>query len=101
MQGIQVLGAVFNLNGRAPYVHWHFFQMSAANLSVIGAMLIVFILAILLPFPGSGRARRTRRAPGGTLSGGASGEQRPGSGASQSGVSRHGADTGDTPGNPV
>ena len=43
--------AVFDLNGPARYVHWHFFQMSVANLVVIGLMIAVFILAILLPFP--------------------------------------------------
>jgi uncharacterized membrane protein len=46
-----ILGAVFDLNGPAHYVHWHFFQMSVANLIVIGLMIVVFILAILLPFP--------------------------------------------------
>jgi hypothetical protein len=44
--------AVFDLNGPARYVHWHFFQMSVANLVVIGLMIVVFVLAILLPFPG-------------------------------------------------
>ena len=43
--------AVFNLNGPAHYVHWHFFQMSVANLVVIGLMVVVFILAIVIPFP--------------------------------------------------
>ena len=44
--------AVFDLNGPAHYVHWHFFQMSVPNLIVIGLMIAVFILAIALPFPG-------------------------------------------------
>jgi hypothetical protein len=43
--------AVINLNTPAHYVHWHFFQMSVANVVVILLMIIVFILAILLPFP--------------------------------------------------
>jgi hypothetical protein len=43
--------AVFNLNGPAHYVHWHFFQMSVANLVVILLMIVVFILAITVPFP--------------------------------------------------
>ena len=43
--------AVFNLNGPAHYVHWHFFQMSMANVIVIGLMIAVFILAIVIPFP--------------------------------------------------
>jgi hypothetical protein len=46
-----LLPAVFDLNGPAHYVHWHFFQMSVANLVVIGLMIVVFILAIVIPFP--------------------------------------------------
>jgi len=45
---------VFDLNGPAHYVHWHFFQMSVANLLVIVLMIVVFIAAILLPFPKRG-----------------------------------------------
>lgn len=56
-----VSGAVFNLNQPAHYVHWHFFDMSVANLSVVIAMLIVFALAILLPFPGARRRAAVRR----------------------------------------
>jgi hypothetical protein len=43
--------AVFNLDSPARYVHWHFFQMSVANLVVIGLMIVVFILALVIPFP--------------------------------------------------
>ena len=46
-----MLPAVFDINGPAHYVHWHFFQMSVANVIVIGLMIVVFIVAILLPFP--------------------------------------------------
>lgn len=46
-----VLGAVFNLNHPAHTVHWHFFKMSVANVAVIVAMLVVFALAIAIPFP--------------------------------------------------
>jgi len=46
-----MLGALINLNHPAHYVHWHFFQMSVANIVVIVLMIVVFILAILLPFP--------------------------------------------------
>ncbi len=49
--GAAPLGAVFDLSGRAHYVHWHFFQMSVTNVLVIVLMIIVFWLAILLPFP--------------------------------------------------
>lgn len=46
-----LLAAIINLNTPAHYVHWHFFQMSVANVVVILLMIVVFILAILLPFP--------------------------------------------------
>ncbi len=45
------LGAVFDLGGAPHYVHWHFFQMSVPNLLAIALMVVVFLAAILLPFP--------------------------------------------------
>ena len=45
-----VLAALFDLSGPAHYVHWHFFQMSVANIVVIVLMIAVFLAAILLPF---------------------------------------------------
>jgi hypothetical protein len=49
--------AVFNLNHPAHTVDWSFIHLSLANVVVIGLMFVVFLLAILLPFPGSaGRA---------------------------------------------
>jgi hypothetical protein len=56
-QIMSVLGAVFNLNHPAHVVHWHFFQMTVSNIIVIVLMVIVFALAILLPFPGAARRR--------------------------------------------
>jgi hypothetical protein len=49
--------AIFNLNDPAHYVHWHFFQMSVANVIVVVLMIAVFVAAILLPFPHRGRER--------------------------------------------
>ncbi len=46
-----MMGALINLNGPAHYIHWHFFQMSVANVVVIVLMIVVFIAAILIPFP--------------------------------------------------
>ncbi len=57
---MNVMGAVFNLNNPAHVVHWHFFQMSVSNVVVIGVMLLVFVIAILLPFPGAARRRGSR-----------------------------------------
>jgi hypothetical protein len=57
---MNVLGAVFNLNNPAHVVHWHFFQMSVSNVVVIVTMLVVFALAVLLPFPGAARRQAAR-----------------------------------------
>jgi hypothetical protein len=57
-----MLGAVFNLNHAAHTVDWHFIHLSVANVVVIGLMLIVFALAILLPFPGAAKRRERREA---------------------------------------
>ena len=37
------------------YLHWGVIQISVANLIVIGLMLLVFVLALVLPFPGRRR----------------------------------------------
>lgn len=60
-----MLGAVFNLNHPAHTVDWHFIHLSVANVVVIGVMLVVFVLAIALPFPGAARRAEARRAAGG------------------------------------
>ena len=56
-----VLGAVVNLNHPAHTVDWGFVHLSVANVVVIGLMLLVFVLAILLPFPGAARRRGAGR----------------------------------------
>ncbi len=60
MNSVSMLGAVFNLNSPAHVVHWHFFQMSVANITVIIVMLVVFAIAILLPFPGAAARQAAR-----------------------------------------
>jgi hypothetical protein len=50
-----LLSAVIDLNGSPHYVHSGWFLISDANLVVIVLMIIVFALAIALPFPGSRR----------------------------------------------
>jgi hypothetical protein len=59
-----VLGAVFNLNHPAHVVHWHFIKLPLANVIVIGLMLVVFAVAIALPFPGAARRAAARRGEG-------------------------------------
>jgi len=53
-----LLGALINLNGSGHYIQWGFIQMSLANLVVIVLMVIVFALAIVLPFPRRKRGNR-------------------------------------------
>jgi hypothetical protein len=53
-----LLGALINLNGNGRYIHWGFIQLSYANFAVIVLMIIVFILAIILPFPRRKRGDR-------------------------------------------
>jgi len=52
-----VLAAPVNLNHPGHYVHWGVIQISVANLVVIGLMVLIFIAALLLPFP-KGRGKR-------------------------------------------
>jgi hypothetical protein len=54
---VRVLGAIVNLNHPAHTVDWTFVHLSVANVIVIVLMLIVFVLAIVLPFPGATRRR--------------------------------------------
>jgi hypothetical protein len=53
----ELVAAPVDLNGTGYYLHWWFVQLSVANLVVIVAMVVVFVLALLLPFP------RGRRRP--------------------------------------
>ena len=61
---MSMLGAVFNLNHPAHTVDWQFIHLSVANVVVIVLMLIVFLLAILLPFPGAAERDAARRSGG-------------------------------------
>jgi hypothetical protein len=53
-----LVAALINLSHPGRYVHWGFIQLSVANLVVIALMILVFVLAIALPFPHGKRARR-------------------------------------------
>ncbi|MEO6144817.1 MAG: hypothetical protein ABIP19_12630 [Dermatophilaceae bacterium] len=33
------------------YVHWGVVQISVTNLAIIASMIVVFVLALLVPFP--------------------------------------------------
>jgi hypothetical protein len=59
-----VTGAVFDLSHPAHVVHWHFVRLPLANVIVICLMLVVFAVAIALPFPGAARRAAARRGAG-------------------------------------
>jgi large-conductance mechanosensitive channel len=50
-----LIGALVHLDHPAHTIHWGWFLISVANLVVIALMLAVFVLAIVLPFPGRRR----------------------------------------------
>ena len=52
MQAVVALltGALINLDKPGHYIHWGFIQLSLANLIVIILMVVVFFLALLIPF---------------------------------------------------
>jgi hypothetical protein len=43
--------SVIDLNSPGHYLNWSIFQVSVANLVVIGVMVVIFGLALLIPFP--------------------------------------------------
>lgn len=53
-----LLAALINLSHPGRYVHWGFIQLSVTNVIVIALMILVFVLAIALPFPHGRRAKR-------------------------------------------
>jgi hypothetical protein len=47
--------APINLNHPGHYLHWGVIQISVANLVMILVMIALFVLALVLPFPGAKR----------------------------------------------
>jgi hypothetical protein len=43
--------AALDLNGPGSYVHWNVFTISVANLVLIAVMVVIFGVALMLPFP--------------------------------------------------
>jgi hypothetical protein len=44
------------LNTPATYLNWNFILVSVPNLIVIAGMIVIFILALIVPFPGHAEA---------------------------------------------
>lgn len=53
-----MFGAIVDLNHQPTYVHWHFIDLSLPNVIVIVLMIVLFLVALFAPFPGSHRRRR-------------------------------------------
>ena len=53
-----LIASLINLNGSGRYIHWGFIQMSVANLVLIGLMVLVFIVALVIPYRRHGRGER-------------------------------------------
>ncbi len=47
-----VYASLVNLNQSAHYLHWSIFTISIANLVIIAVMVLIFGLALIMPFPG-------------------------------------------------
>ena len=45
------------MDAPAPYVHWSFILISLPNLVLIGVMLLLFVVALLAPFPSHNRKK--------------------------------------------
>jgi hypothetical protein len=52
-----MIASLVDLNTSGHYVDWGFIQISVANLVVIGLMVLVFVLAIVVPFRFGRRGR--------------------------------------------
>lgn len=63
MSSGSVSAAGTTASGAGTYVHWGVIQISVTNLVIIGLMIVVFVLAILLPFPGTRHERESEKQP--------------------------------------
>jgi len=59
MAHVDLLAAAAAPAGR--YLHWGVLSISLTNALVVGAMLLAFVLALVLPFPHGDRDRRRGR----------------------------------------
>src|ERR1017187_456889 len=46
-----LIATIVNMNQPGRYLHWSIFTISVANLVIIAVMVVIFGLALLLPFP--------------------------------------------------
>jgi hypothetical protein len=58
--GFFLFAALLPLNSPDHYFKWHFLEISAANAIVIVLMVLTFVAALLLPFPGRRRRKENQ-----------------------------------------
>lgn len=56
----EVVAALLPLDHPGHFLQWHVIQISVANFIVIVSMLVTFVAALLVPFPGRRRRREHR-----------------------------------------
>ena len=61
MSSISIVATLLPLNSLGHYLHWHFIEISVANLVVIASMVVVFVVALVAPFPGRRRRRENQK----------------------------------------
>ena len=54
------LAALLPLDHPGHFIHWHWILISVANLSVVVLMVMTFVAALLLPFPGRHRRKENQ-----------------------------------------
>ncbi len=67
LHSLAAAGSPINLNSPGKYLSWSIFDVSVANLVLIAVMVVIFGLALLIPFPGRREAASAppSAAPGG------------------------------------
>ncbi len=60
MVGLPLLAALFPLDHLGHYIHWGWVYISYANAIVVALMVICFVAAIWVPFPGRNRRKESR-----------------------------------------
>ena len=60
---VEMASGVINLDRPGTYLHWSVFDVSVANLVLIAVMVVIFGLALIVPFP-RGRTYPPAEAPG-------------------------------------
>ncbi len=58
-----MMGAAVNLSQPGRYLHWSIFMVSVSNLVLIAVMVVIFGLALLVPFPNRHRTEPDLPAP--------------------------------------